>query len=180
MVLAAAASEAAAASALAMSQACCQRCGGWGMRTVRFRDAPCGCVWRAIFRACLERYRREEQAVGRARGELGYHSLTYGYKGAEFCADFELAARRALNAADYKLFRLRFVLGLKEPLAMRALGMNSGNYWHRAYRVEELMGRTLAERKLYPTREYFSARFATLERPTHSRLSDGTAGMVML
>jgi hypothetical protein len=72
-------------------------------------------------------------------------------------ADFCLAARRALSAEDHQLFRYIYLLGADRPLCGRFLRLDRGNFFHAVYRIEETLGRYLAELKpypLYPVDEY--------------------------
>ena len=83
--------------AIALARPACTLCAGRGMVCPRARPSrPCNCVLRAIFRACLERYRNFH-----ARPAEG---MRWGWKHLDYCADFELAARRELDALDYQVF----------------------------------------------------------------------------
>jgi hypothetical protein len=87
----------------------------------------------------------------------------------EFVADFSLAARRALNEKDYQLFRYAFVLGADHRLCCRCLGIERTQYFYDIYRIEETLGKYLAELEpypLYPVDEYMggSVRAALVPR----------------
>ena len=151
-------------SAIGLALASCTHCGGHGMRDFqRGLDKPCRCVLRAIFRACLEsfqEYTNSSEQPGAVtleanQGPAGYRF--YSLKRQEYVADFCLAARRVLSAEDYKLFRYVYVLGADVSLCRRFLGMDRGDFFYRAYRIEEELGRYMAELKpypLYPVDEY--------------------------
>jgi hypothetical protein len=79
----------------------------------------------------------------------------------EYMADFDLVARRHLDAVHYKVFRYYFLLGGDWKLCARKLGIDRGKLYHAVYRVEEKLGKTFAELQpypLYPPREYFAVR----------------------
>jgi hypothetical protein len=74
-------------------------------------------------------------------------------------ADFDKVARRTLTAAEYKLFRFHYLLGADYRLCGPRPGLDRGQFYRAAYRIEEQMGRAYAELKpfpLYPPRDYFA------------------------
>ena len=106
---------------------------------------PCSCVLRAIFLTCLERYRSLHASLE--------------WKHLEYCADFELVARRELDARDYQLFRLHFLDGMDWGHSAARLNLSKGNFFHAAYRVEERLGRSFRDLRpygLWPLDQYFS------------------------
>src|ERR1700759_1167675 len=105
-------------NAIGLALAACSRCGGQGMRESRGgAERPCSCVFRAIFRACYNRFREYSSRGAEAgtvsleftHGPIGHR--IYSRKREEFVADFSLAARRALTEYEYALFRYTFLLG---------------------------------------------------------------------
>jgi hypothetical protein len=136
----------------------CSHCHGYGLRyTARLaREVPCECVYRAAFRACLKRYREEAEMMERTTGSRWEitpgGALLVGHPGAEYCADFLLAAKRSLTSTEMATFRRHFLAGLPWFACTRA----RGRFFHTVYRVEEKLGKVLIERGLYPTRRYFA------------------------
>jgi hypothetical protein len=137
------------------------------MRTVhKVREAPCNCVFRAIFRACFNRFRE--------CAELGAHTSTvslefcdghdgrrtYARKREEYIADFSLVSRRLLEDADHQIFRYYFLLGADWKICCSRMKLDRGNFFHSVYRIEQKLGRAYAELEpyaLYPLDEYFGA-----------------------
>ncbi len=154
-------------NAIGLACASCSFCHGEGMRTVhKVREAPCNCVFRAIFRACFNRFR---ECV-----ELGAHTSTvslefcdghdgrrsYARKREEYIADFSLVSRRMLDDFDYRVFRYSFLFGADWKLCCRHMEIERGKLFHAVYRIEEKLGRGFAELKpyaLFPLEEYFGA-----------------------
>ena len=136
-------------SALALRT--CTLCAGLGIVHPRpSQPRYCGCVLRAIFRGCLERYRRLPARQG--------HGMSLAWKHLEYCADFELVARRELDAGDYRIFRLHFVDGMDWAHCAAQLNLSKGNFFHAVYRVEERLGRCFRELRpygLWPLDLYF-------------------------
>ncbi len=151
--------------AIGLALATCSHCGGQGMCEIRgSADRPCDCVFRAIFRACYNRFR--EYALQGAQtgsvsleythGPVGYRM--YSRKREEYMADFCVVTRRALSDFEYKIFRYTFLLGADWRLCQRQLNLDRGNYYHHLYDIEEKLGRFYAELEpfpLYPLDEYF-------------------------
>jgi hypothetical protein len=118
-----------------LSDATCVLCNGSGAIGY-YGTAPCKCVWRAVFRQCLHQYRKchvEGALLGR-----------------EFCADFELIARRELKPEQWRLFRMSTVLGLSELSCSVRLGLNRPTYYSMSYRIAEKCGKAYAETQPYP------------------------------
>jgi len=81
----------------------------------------------------------------------------WGRKHEEYCADFELIARRALTELELRLFRLHFLDRRDWKLCTRRLQIDRGNFFHAVYRVEQKLGRAYSETKpyaLHPADEY--------------------------
>lgn len=98
--------------------------------------------------------------MGRAVFSAGSSRRGYvwGRRNEEFCADFELVARRVLRPMDHRIVRLHFLLGAKWRLCCRRLGVDRGRYFHAVYRVERKLGKAYAELApyaLFPVDEYF-------------------------
>lgn len=168
---------------IGLAKASCTFCDGFGMRPVlRGPEQPCACVFRAIFRACLRRYREcgelAHHTAGvswdRCAGPLGFR--TYSRKREEFRADFVLTARRTLEPPDLAIFERHSVEGHDWHVCCRELRLDRGTFFHRVYFLEERLGRTLAELRpyaLYPCGEYFGgsvARDAAPEGPIRAAL----------
>ena len=176
-------------SAIGLALASCSQCGGEGMRVIRRgAERPCDCVFRAIFRACYNRFREYAAQGAQAgtvslectHGPIGYR--VYSRKREEYMADFCVVSRRALGDQDYELFRYVFLLGADWRLCLRKLNMDRGEFFHDIYRIEERLGRYYAEMEpypLYPLDEYFGgsirkesvrARTAAVPAPRNPRL----------
>jgi hypothetical protein len=150
---------------LGLAKASCCTCHGYGLRVIhKNREVACHCVYRAIFRACYNRFR--DCAANSAQtstvslefcpGKEGRR--TYSRKKEEYIADFCLISKRELTEADYRVFRFHFLLGADWRLCCRQLGMDRGNFFHAVYRIEQTLGCIFAELEpyaLYPVDEYF-------------------------
>jgi len=75
---------------------------------------------------------------------------TYSRKREEFAADFSLVGRRVLDEFEYKIFRFHFLLGADWKLCCRQLGLDRGSFFHGVYRIEQKVGRAVAELEPYP------------------------------
>ena len=152
-------------NAIGIASPTCTYCHGYGTRLGRHeKEIPCGCVLRAIFRACYTRYRECVAAEARAevatfeRIDGGEVRITYSSKGEEFVADFESVSRRVLDAGEYRIFRFHYVLGADWKLCCGRLKMERDDFFHALYRIEQKLGRSFAELRpypLYPVKEYF-------------------------
>jgi hypothetical protein len=151
---------------IGLAKASCSFCHGYGMRPVlRGTEAPCNCVFRAVFRACYQRF-RECVALGthtnaitwdRCGGPSGYRA--YSRKREEFMADFCLVSRRTLDDFEYRVFRSHFLLGGDWKICCRQLNIDRGTFFHHIYNIEDRLGRVFAELSpysLYPVSEYFA------------------------
>ena len=80
------------------------------------------------------------------------------WKDLDYCADFEMVARRELDARDYQIFRLHFVDGLDWVHCAPRFNMSKGNVFHAIYRIEERLGLCFPELRpygLWPLDLYF-------------------------
>jgi len=150
---------------LALAAPQCAYCYGLGLRDGQDnRKEPCNCVLRQIFRDCHARFRMcvsQDKHISRSRLELVYGSssnFNWGRKDEEFVADFCLVSRRALNDAEYRIFKYHFLLGADWRLCCRKLNVDRGIFFHNVYRIQEKLGRIFRELEpysLYPLDEYF-------------------------
>ena len=152
--------------AIGLAKPSCTTCHGSGLRPVRKGMAlPCNCVFRAIFRACYQRFKECAESGANpgsvnwefCGGQTGYR--VYSRKREEFVADFCLIAQRSLDDASYQLFRYHYLLGADWRLCCGRLGLERGAFFHQIYRIEGRLGRIFAELRpyaLYPVDEYFS------------------------
>ena len=150
---------------LGLAKVSCKICHGTGMRISphRGKEAPCYCVFRAVFRACYNRFRECNMAsrtvtmtLGSARGPIGKQK--FSRKREEFMADFCLIARRVLSEEEHRIFRYHFLLGADWRLCTRMLKMERGNFFHMLYRIQQKAGRAFAETEpypLFPMSDYF-------------------------
>ena len=150
---------------IGLAKASCAFCQGHGMHPTRQQsDTPCRCVFRAIFRACYNRFR--ECAVNGERtstitlefcnGREGRR--TYSRKSEEYMADFCLVSRRVLDDFENRIFRYHFLLGADWQLCCRQMGIDRGTFFHAVYDIEQKLGQAFAELEpyaLYPVNEYF-------------------------
>lgn len=143
---------------LALAKHRCAKCSGLGNYFSRNRLEPCNCVLRAIFRACLARYRHiqaREKYESRVtldffpRGR-GQHSLSWSRRDEEYCADFWLLGRRTLDPFHFAAFRLHFLEGRPWNLCVQSLHTDRGNFFHAIYRLQAALGRISAELLPYP------------------------------
>jgi hypothetical protein len=150
---------------LGLAKVSCCTCHGYGLRIVRnAKEAPCHCVYRAIFRACYNRFRdcvlygAETSTVSLEFFPSKEGRRLYSRKKEEYIADFCLVSRRELDETEYRLFRFHFLLGADWKLCSRQLGLDRGRFFHAVYRIEHKLGKIFADLKpyaLYPLDEYF-------------------------
>src|ERR1035438_10772292 len=103
---------------IALATETCKYCEGNGTRVVyKTKSSPCNCVFRAIFRACMSRF-RDCAASGTHFGTVSWEFCggpggrrVYSRKQEEYMADFCLVSRRMLDEEDHRLFRFYFLLG---------------------------------------------------------------------
>jgi hypothetical protein len=143
-------------NAIGLARATCTWCNGDGVRVVRgHRETPCHCVFRAVFRACYNRFRECALAARTGSVDLEFcpgaeRRQTYSFKQAEYVADFCLVTRRILNEFDYKIFKYHYFLGADWRLCCRQLKMDRGTYFHHLYRIQQALGRGYADLEPYP------------------------------
>lgn len=129
-------------------------------------EKPCNCVFRAIFRACYNRF-RECSVTAEHIGAVALEFCSgregrrmYGRKKEEYSADFWLVSRRHLDSAERKIFHYHYVLGADWKYCCRRIGMDRGTFFHMVYRMEERLGQVFADLRpysLWPLNEYFGA-----------------------
>ena len=153
---------------LALAQQSCTFCFGLGLRPAgrAGTSTPCNCVFRAIFRACHERFRycvSKEKHVSRVSLETNpgnnKRKAVWGLKDEEFIADFCLVSRRTLSPREHRLFRYHYLLGADWKLCCGKLNMERGAFFHEIYRIEQKLGRVFRELEphaLFPVDEYFN------------------------
>lgn len=150
---------------LALAQQSCVLCYGLGLREVRQgAPTPCACVFRAVFRACHNRFREcadKERRISQISLEAipgKKYKAVYSRKDEEYIADFCLVSRRVLSESDYKIFRFHFLLGADWKMCCQRLELDRGTFYHQVYRIQERLGRVFAELQpyaLFPLDEYF-------------------------
>jgi hypothetical protein len=150
---------------LGLAKVRCCSCHGYGLRVVhKKREVPCHCVFRAIFRACYNRFRDCLQngfqtgtvSLEFCPGKEGRR--VFSRKKEEYIADFCLVARRELDEVDHRIFRFHFLLGADWKMCCRQLRLDRGNFFHGVYRIEQKLGRIFASLEpygLYPLDQYF-------------------------
>ena len=144
----------------------CVFCRGLGLRrALRGNpERPCGCVFRAIFKACLEKFQRCIEKSGytsavsadRVQGPIG--NRMFGRKNEEFIADFELTARRSLRGQEYDLFKWHYLYGADFRLCCIKMNIDKGTFYHLVYVIQEKLGRVFREMQpyaLFPLDVYF-------------------------
>jgi hypothetical protein len=151
-------------TAIALSKTGCVHCNGLGLR---ISQEPCNCVLRSVFRACYSRFKNCILSQGHAGTVQWEHCgsgrdsrRSYGRRTEDFMADFCLVAMRTLDTTEYQLFRFHYLLGADWKMCARRMGLDRGNFFHMAYRVEQKLGRafaTLTPYALYPLAEYFGS-----------------------
>lgn len=157
---------------LALALVSCNRCFGSGSYPAGMagRLTVCNCVLRAIFRACYGKWRdiggdqqvaRLGSSAGSHRGrrQAGRRGFAWARPREEYRADFELIARRALDASQHAIFRLHFLEGLDWRACCNRLQIDRGNFFHSVYRIEGCLGKAYREAvpySLFPVYEYFS------------------------
>jgi hypothetical protein len=152
---------------IGMAAANCAYCKGLGLRIgVRAKPSPCNCVFRAIFRACLDHFRvcteRQGQYTSvfleRCRG--AERKVFWAMTNEDYIADFLAVSRRHLSAFDYDLFRFHYLLGADWKLCCRRLKIDRGSFFHYSYRIQQRLGRAFVETRpygLFPIDEYFGS-----------------------
>ncbi len=185
-------------NAIGLSKTSCLQCHGQGVRIVlKTKEVPCNCVYRAVFRACYNRFREyAAQGAGASTVSLEFcrgrdGQRTYSRKWEEYTADFCLVSRRFLDAFEYKVFRFHFLLGADWRLCCRQMKIDRGTFFHAVYRIEQELGRAFAQLQpyaLYPVNEYFGGlvhreprpALEPLRRPPPTRLIPPLQGRLRL
>ncbi|MBS1856032.1 MAG: hypothetical protein JST11_11750 [Acidobacteria bacterium] len=138
---------------------------GVGLRPV-YKNSPttCSCVFRAIFRACLNRF-RECAAYEGLSGSVSWEYFgsqgrrtSYSRKREEYMADFCLISRRVLEPAEHRLFRFYYLLGADWKLCARRFKTDRSVLFRSLARIERRLGRAFAETvpySIFPLDEYF-------------------------
>jgi hypothetical protein len=151
---------------IGIAKMACSFCHGDGIRSVRHdREVVCNCVYRAAFRACLNRFR--ECALSTTQTNPIQVEICHGRdshrrycrKKEEFMADFVLLSRRVLNPLEQQVLRVHFLLGADWKLCTRQMKIDRGTFFHLVYLVERKLGRAVREVEpypLYPLDEYFT------------------------
>lgn len=152
---------------IGLAKASCAFCGGHGIRPTRWTsEAPCRCVFRAVFRACYNRFREcaahaehtSTVSLEHCNGRDGRR--TYSRKHEEYVADFCLVSRRLLDDFEHRIFRFHFLLGADWRLCCRQMGIDRGTFFHAVYDIEQKLGQAFAELEpypLYPLADYFGS-----------------------
>jgi hypothetical protein len=142
---------------IALARPKCAYCLGLGLvRRLRAGDRACACVFRAIFKTCYIRFREcatlekhvSTVSLEWTSGPIG--KRYYGRKIEEYLADFYCVSRRTLDEEQYRLFKYHYLLGADWKLCCRMLKMERGDFFHKVYRIEEVLGKTFRELKPYP------------------------------
>jgi hypothetical protein len=146
----------------------CRHCRGVGLVRQRIYNGtaqgPCGCVLRAIFRACLHQFQyvaHKEKFMSKPC--LAFRpgkdaNRSYGRPDEEYIADFCLVSRRALDPAEWAIFSAHYLLGANWRICCHYLRIDKGTFFHSAYRIEKKLGRVFRELEpysLWPLSDYF-------------------------
>jgi len=154
---------------IALARHDCVFCHGLGLLAGRGRNGQhaCNCALREIFRICLRRYRYYQwlpKFISQVRFEVGSSGRQtgagYGRQIEEYCADFELSARRALRETPelFRVFWLHFLRRLQWRECVHILRIDRGTFFHDVYRVEQRCARMFAELRpygIFPIDQYF-------------------------
>ncbi len=145
----------------------CKRCKGLGITYPKSKESPCLCVYRAIFRACFQKFKdctATQRSVftvnlDHVGSGLGRRRMVYGHKCEEFMADFHLTAKRTLTTIEWQLFSFHYLLGADWKACCQRLGIDRGQCFHAFYRIEQKLGRAFIELEpysLFSTDQYFA------------------------
>jgi hypothetical protein len=166
---------------IGLSMPHCANCAGKGLLSKWRTLIPCKCVTRSIFRLVMNTYRIQERPVT-LRSSLARldcpssgainHPSHKGHVSAEFCADVESIARRALTPLQRVIFKQHYILGRKAQEVSRRVGLSrETGYWHEVERVEQIAGRAFCQTLPYPVfpiAEYFRGTDVPVDvRPFH-------------
>jgi hypothetical protein len=147
---------------IGLAKSSCTSCQGLGLRPVWKTQEPCGCVLRAIFRACYNRFQEcADKSLTNVSLEFyqgGFSNRAYSRKKEEYAADFCLIGRRSLDTEEYNLFRYYYLLRADHRICQKRLNMDPTRF-HRCLRnIQERLGRAYADQQpygIYPLDEYF-------------------------
>ncbi len=124
---------------------------------------------REIFDVCLARYRSLGKGIGRKVRAVDLDGPSSGYawrpetvRAAEYVADFESAAARALRGHEWKgrrkLFVIYFMRGIEYKRAMVLVGVSENTFEYWASQVKNAVGCECARVGLFPPQKYFRLR----------------------
>ena len=150
---------------LMLAQPGCSYCHGLGMVILKRRWDVCCCVYREVFRRCLQRERAYQDDPGRQISKCrlyrfrrdGVRYQTWGRPTEEYIADFRLLAERYLTPIQRDVLRLHHLERRPWPECEAKLDVSRGNFYHEVYRIETKLGRAFYETApygLYPPGEY--------------------------
>jgi len=122
-----------------------------------------------IFDVCFGRYRGLRARIGKKIGAVDLKRPSSGYvwrpeqaRAAEYVADFEMAAQRALRRPEWKgrrkLFRIYFLRGVEYKRAISLTGVSEGTFDYWSKEVRKAVGRECAYAGLFPPSRYFHHR----------------------
>jgi hypothetical protein len=163
----------------ALSRQKCTVCAGTGwIEPYGTQLKACQCVYRGVFDFCRGRYGRIRDG-----GSMGYvvleavvGGLSASMYGAEYMADFELAAGRALAAHPLERAALNsWLAGMSGTECQKSLeeqGMEADHdaYWRAVGKMKALVGRECLQSGILP-REYFRPRRAVaMQMPQNARV----------
>lgn len=165
---------------LGLASVQCTTCHGLGLRSAkRSKEAPCNCVLRSIFRACLRRFRKcveKEKHLSQCTFQFTggrERTMAWARKDEEYVADFLLMTRRLLSEDEYAIFKYHYLLGADWRLCCRKLKMDRGDFFHEVYRIEARLGKAFREVEpygLFPLDEYFSGATREVSASTPPRV----------
>jgi len=157
---------------IGLAKESCVNCKGLGLLADQGApNTPCGCVLRAVFRACYaryvfcvtkEKYMSKVCLVARQGKE---RKRCYERLLEDYIADFYLVSLRSLNAFERGLFRAHFLEGGDWRVCCRRLRVDRGIFYHAVYHIQQKLGRVFRELRpysLFPLDEYFAGR---IQRP---------------
>jgi len=114
-----------------------------------------------IFEICLQRV-REYQAVASGLGAIRPDASAHGGPakvgniGAEYCADFEVCGRRALERwpPRFELFQVYYIRGVPYRATLKQLNIGSSTFDYWSQEIKLRVGKELAKTDLFPPRRY--------------------------
>jgi hypothetical protein len=122
-----------------------------------------------IFDVCYGRYSGLRKWLGRKTSAVDLNRPSSGYvwrperaRAAEYIADFEKVAERALRRPEWKgrrkLFAIYFLRGVEYKRAIALVGVSEGtfDYWFKE--VKKAVGRGCARAGIFPPGKYFRER----------------------